>query len=347
MHFPSRNLKNALYDLAFMQLIIPVAGLGSRLRPHTLTTAKPLMHVAGKTVLEHIFDRFKGLPITEVILITGHLKHQFDGYKAPWPVKTVEQMVMRGTADAINLTKELVHGPVIIAFSDTVFDADMSVIAKKDPDGILWAKEVEDYQRFGVIVHKDGIMTKIVEKPSEPISKLANIGLYYIKDHKALFDALDHVLKSPSGKGGEFFLTDAFQYLVDHGKKLRVEPVTGWYDTGTLDTTLDTNAELLKQNQRVQDFAGSARPPPPAPPPPSPAARREWSGSGRRWPPLRPVLDRSRCGWWSRPAAAAGRTSHGPAASRGIPPESARRQRPAPGGGRFRGGSKTPVSPPD
>ena len=257
MHFPSRNLKNALYDLASMQLIIPVAGLGSRLRPHTLTTAKPLMHVAGKTVLEHIFDRFKELPITELILITGHLKHQFEGYKAPWPVKTVEQSVMRGTADAINLTKDIVNGPVIIAFSDTIFDADMSVIAKKDPDGILWAKEVEDYQRFGVIVHKDGIMTKIVEKPSEPISKLANIGLYYIKDHKALFDALDHVLKSPPGKGSKYFLTDALQYLVDHGKKLCVEPVTGWYDTGTLDATLDANAELLKRNQRVQDFAGS------------------------------------------------------------------------------------------
>jgi len=240
-----------------MQLIIPVAGLGSRLRPHTLTTAKPLMHVAGKAVLEHIFDRFKDLPITELILITGHLKHQFEELQAPWPVKTVEQKVMRGTADAINLTKPFIKGPVIIAFSDTIFDADMTVIERLDPDGVLWAKEVEDYQRFGVIVHEKGIMTKIVEKPSEPVSKLANIGLYYIKDHKALFTALDHVLNSPPGKGGEFFLTDAFQYLTDHGKKLRVEPVSSWLDTGTLDATLDTNAELLKRNQRVKDFAGS------------------------------------------------------------------------------------------
>jgi glucose-1-phosphate thymidylyltransferase len=164
---------------------------------------------------------------------------------------------MRGTADAINLTKPLVNGPVIIAFSDTIFDADLTVIKKKDPDGILWAKEVEDYQRFGVIVHKEGVMTKIVEKPSEPVSKLANIGLYYIKDHKALFDAIEHVLHGPPGKGGEFFLTDAFQYLVDHGKKLLVEPVDGWYDTGTWDETINTNAVLLSNKSRHKEFPGS------------------------------------------------------------------------------------------
>jgi glucose-1-phosphate thymidylyltransferase len=237
-----------------MQLIIPVAGIGSRLRPHTLTTAKPLMHVAGKTVLEHIIDRFKGLPITELILITGHLKHQFDDFKAPWPVKTVEQKVMRGTAHAISLTKPLITGPVIIAYSDTVFDADLSVIERLDPDGVLWAKEVEDYQRFGVIIHHNHIMTRIVEKPDEPISKLANIGLYYIKDHQALFTAIEAVLASPPGKGGEFFLADALQLLVDSGKKLRVEPVDGWYDTGTWESTIETNRELLKQQSKHRDF---------------------------------------------------------------------------------------------
>lgn len=260
--FRPETLKTQSRDIYSMQLIIPVAGLGSRLRPHTLTTAKPLMHVAGKAVLDHIVDRFKGLPITELILITGHLKEQFDTYTAPWPIKTVEQKVMRGTADAINLTKPLVRGPVIIAFSDTIFDADMSVIQRLDPDGILWAKEVEDYQRFGVIVQNDGIMTKIVEKPNEPISKLANIGLYYIKDHKVLFDALDHVLKSPPGKGGEYFLTDALQYLVEHGKKLRVEPVTGWYDTGAWDTLMDTHRVLLAKDSKHQMFPDSTIIPP-------------------------------------------------------------------------------------
>lgn len=245
-----------------MQLIIPVAGKGTRLRPHTITTAKPLVHVAGKTVLDHILNRFKNLPITELILITGHLGDQFKDFKAPWPVRLVEQEVMRGTADAINLTRPYIKGPVIIEFSDTIFDADLSIIAKSDADGILWAKEVEDYQNFGVIVHNNSVMTQIIEKPSEPISKLANIGLYYIKDYKALFDGIDYVLKHKPGKGGEFFLTDAFQHMVDAGKKLQVAQVEGWYDTGTWGATIETNRVLLKQHDRSKEFAGCTIVPP-------------------------------------------------------------------------------------
>jgi glucose-1-phosphate thymidylyltransferase len=140
-----------------------------------------------------------------------------------------------------------VDGPVMIIFVDTLFDADLSIVRTTDADGILWAKEAEDYQRFGVIVtDRRGYMQRIVEKPDTPISKLANIGLYYIKDWRTLFDGIAHVITSAAGKGGEFYLTDAFQYMVDKGKRLVVGEVTGWYDCGKVDTLLETNHHLLK-----------------------------------------------------------------------------------------------------
>ena len=106
---------------------------------------------------------------------------------------------------------------------------------------------MEDYQRFGVILtDEDGAMTRIVEKPSEPVSKLANIGLYYIRDWRQLFEGIRHVLRSTPGPGGEFFLTDAFQHMVDHGARIRTAPVGGWYDCGKTETLLATNHHLLE-----------------------------------------------------------------------------------------------------
>jgi glucose-1-phosphate thymidylyltransferase len=150
-----------------------------------------------------------------------------------------------------------VKGPVLIVFVDTVFDADLSIAKNAKDDGIIWAKEVEDYQRFGVVVtDKDGFMTKIVEKPATPISKLANIGLYYIKDVEALWKGIDHVLASPTNKG-EYYLTDAFQHMIEHGRRILTAEVGGWYDCGKLDTLLETNEILLKKGSaRRREFPG-------------------------------------------------------------------------------------------
>jgi glucose-1-phosphate thymidylyltransferase len=140
-----------------------------------------------------------------------------------------------------------VHGPVLIIFVDTVFEADLSIATASDDAGIIWAKEVEDYQRFGVVVtDAAGYMTRIVEKPREPISKLANIGLYYIRDVDALWQGIDHVLAGPRTKG-EWFLTDAFQWMIDHGRRIRTAEVGGWYDCGALNTVLETNRTLLQK----------------------------------------------------------------------------------------------------
>jgi glucose-1-phosphate thymidylyltransferase len=239
-----------------VKVIIPVAGKGTRLRPHTHLTPKPMIKIAGKPVIDYVMDDLKKLGgVEEVIYITGHLKEDFEAYaraKYPWKSVFVEQKEQRGTADAIGLARPYVNQPVMVIFVDTIFDADLSVINRTEADGIIWTKEVEDYKRFGVVVtDKQGNMTKIVEKPNEPISKRANIGLQYIKNWKLLFEGIDYVMKQPANKG-EFYLTDAFQYMVDKGAKLKVENVEGWYDAGKLDTLLETNRIMLEQRKMAR-----------------------------------------------------------------------------------------------
>ena len=236
-----------------MKVIVPLAGKGTRLLPLTKRVPKPLVRVAGRPVMDYVMDAVKGLDVDELIVITGHLKDVVERYIVErYDVKAtfVEQKTLDGTAGAINLARPYVDSPVLIIFVDTVFEADLSLINRVDADGIIWAKEVEDYQRFGVIVtDAGGYMTRIVEKPSTPVSRLANIGLQYIKDWKMLFEGIAHVLKQPPGKGGEYYLTDAFQYMVDRGRRLLTAPVAGWYDCGKVDTLLETNRHLLEHGR--------------------------------------------------------------------------------------------------
>jgi glucose-1-phosphate thymidylyltransferase len=167
--------------------------------------------------------------------------------------------VQDGTAGAIALARDYVDQPVLIIFVDTIFDADLSVTKTIDADGIIWTKEVEDYQRFGVVVtDENGNMTRIVEKPKTPISKRANIGLYYIRNWKLLFEGIDHVLASPPHLG-EYFLTDAFQYMIDKGAHIKVIDVEGWYDAGKIETMLETNQTMLTKgrSRRPETLDGS------------------------------------------------------------------------------------------
>jgi glucose-1-phosphate thymidylyltransferase len=236
-----------------VKVIVPLAGKGTRLLPLTKRVPKPLVRVAGRPVMDYVMDAVKGLDVDELIVITGHLKESVERYIVEHydiPATFVEQKKLDGTAGAVNLARPHVDCPVLIIFVDTVFEADLSLINRVDADGIIWAKEVEDYQRFGVIVtDANGCMTRIVEKPSTPISRLANIGLQYIRDWKSLFDGIAHVLQQPPGKGGEYYLTDAFQYMVDRGRRLLTAPVAGWYDCGKVDTLLETNQHLLEQGR--------------------------------------------------------------------------------------------------
>jgi glucose-1-phosphate thymidylyltransferase len=243
-----------------MQVIIPLAGKGTRLRPHTHLVPKPMLKVAGRPVMDWVMDRLEGLDVTELIFITGHLKEAVEAYakdRYGIPCRFIEQEVQDGTAGAINLARPHITGPVLIIFVDTVFEADLALINRTDADGIIWAKEVDDYQRFGVVVtDADGFMTRIVEKPSTPISKLANIGLYYIRDVAALWAGIDQVLAAPANKG-EYYLTDAFQKMIEAGRRILAAEVGGWYDCGAPGTLLETNGILLRKGAaHRRDFPG-------------------------------------------------------------------------------------------
>ena len=247
-----------------MKVVIPLAGKGTRLRPHTHVTPKPMLKVAGKPVMSYILEDLKKLGgIEQMIYITGHLKEKVEEYARQAlpeiPSVFIEQKVQDGTAGAIALAREYVDQPVLIIFVDTIFDADLLVINRTDADGIIWTKEVEDYQRFGVVVtDENGNMTRIVEKPKTPVSKRANIGLYYIRNWKLLFEGIDHVLASPPHLG-EYFLTDAFQYMIDKGAHIQVIDVAGWYDAGKIETMLETNETMLTRGRarRPESIDGS------------------------------------------------------------------------------------------
>ena len=241
-----------------MKVIIPLAGKGTRLRPHTYVTPKPMLRVAGKPVMQYVLDDIKSLPnVEQIIYITGHLKEKVEEFareSTTIPSIFIQQKVQDGTAGAVALARDYVDQPVLIIFVDTIFDADLSIIESSEADGIIWTKEVEDYQRFGVVVtDESGFMTRIVEKPTTPISKRANIGLYYIRNWQLLFEGIASVLAQKPNKG-EWYLTDAFQYMIDHGAKIRVVDVAGWYDAGKIDTLLETNRAMLER--------GRARSPP-------------------------------------------------------------------------------------
>ncbi len=234
-----------------MQAIIPLAGKGTRVRPHTHSRPKPLLRVANRPVLAHVIEQLREAGVDEIVAIVGHLGEQIEAFlEAEYPdlrVHYVEQEEQRGTADAVGLAEPYVDGPVLILFVDTLFDADLGVIERRaEADGIIWAKEVEDYQRFGVVVtDAEGYMERIVEKPDEPISRLANIGVYYIRDHELLYEGI-HDVMGRDPYLGEYFLTDAFQYMIDGGARLYTAEVRGWWDCGKPETLLATNRALLE-----------------------------------------------------------------------------------------------------
>ncbi|MEQ1857265.1 MAG: sugar phosphate nucleotidyltransferase [Longimicrobiales bacterium] len=247
-----------------MKAVLPLAGKGTRLRPHTHHIPKPLLKVAGKPVLAYLLDDLLALGIQEMVFIVGHLREETEDWiRSEYPQIAghyVFQEVQDGTAGAIALAEPFVDEDVLIAFPDAVLEVDYGLIDSlpRAYGGVIWAKEVEDYQRYGVIVtNPDGTMARIVEKPKHPISKLANIGLYYISNHELLFEGVRHTIAAGAGPGGEFYLTDAFQYMVDHGSPIMTAGVEGWWDAGKPETLLETNHHLLMAGRGGVDPSAS------------------------------------------------------------------------------------------
>jgi len=234
-----------------IRAIIPAAGVGTRLRPHTHTMPKALIHVAGKPILAHILDDLVELGVTDVVLVVGHMgDHIREFVDSHYPAlhrAYVEQPERLGLGHAVRLTRQHVIGhPVLIVLGDTIFRADFSGIVS-DGDSRIGVKEVEDPRRFGIVEVKDGVATRLVEKPDHPTSNLAIVGVYYITDSPLLLVALDSLVARDLRTKGEYQLTDALQIMIERGHRIRPFTVEAWYDCGKTETLLETNRDLLER----------------------------------------------------------------------------------------------------
>ncbi len=256
-----------------MKLIIPMAGRGTRVRPHSHTTPKPLLPVAGTMIIERIIETFARTldrTITEIVYILGPdfgkeikqaLQEMSDRHNAK-AIFRVQETAM-GTAHAVSCAGEDLNGEVIIVFADTLFDSKEKV-SVDDADSVIWLKEVDDPSRFGVAVHDGDTITDFVEKPTKPISKLAIIGVYYFKKGEDLNKEIQYLLdNNVTGHGGEYQLTDALDRLLKGGKTFKKATVDEWLDCGTLPAWLNTTGEILaKENHSYGSYQGTTIHPP-------------------------------------------------------------------------------------
>ena len=234
-----------------MRAIIPVAGIGSRLKPHTFSTPKVLLNVGGKPIIAHILDKLLEEGINKATFVIGYLGDVIKDYvEKTYPsMKSsfIEQKSMEGLGHAIyTAIPTFDDEEIFIILGDTIFDVDLKGVFKNKISS-LGVKEVEDPRRFGVAVLKDGYVEKLVEKPQTPVSNLALVGLYYVSHKKALINCLNELVEKDIRTKGELQLTDALQIMIDKGEKVTTFPVEGWYDCGKPETLLSTNRFLLNR----------------------------------------------------------------------------------------------------
>ena len=250
------------------KIVIPMAGWGTRMRPHTYSKPKPLVSVAGKTTLEHLLDMFKTMPNPEnleYVFIVGpflgelqipaFIKENYPNMKAHYIV----QHEMKGQSHALWLAREYLHGPMQMVFSDTLIETDFSFLAHETADSVAWVMPVPDPRRFGVAeLGKDGYVTRFIEKPQTLENNLVIAGCYYFREAKDLVAAIEEQMERNITLKNEFFLADAMSIMIEHGTKIRVHEIGTWLDTGTIEATLDTNKILLdKLGSQIGKFKGS------------------------------------------------------------------------------------------
>jgi glucose-1-phosphate thymidylyltransferase len=236
-----------------LKIVVPMAGLGTRLRPHTWSKPKPMVSVAGKAVLGHVLDMFSSLldpQNTEIIFIVGYMGEQAEAYiRENYPdvkARFVVQEEMKGQSHALHLARKYIEGPTIVAFVDTLIELDLSFVKNEDLEAVVCVKPVPDPRRFGVAeVGPDGFVKHLVEKPSDMQNNLALVGFYYFKRGEDLLSAIEEQMDRKIQLKNEYFLADAVNIMLDHGLKMRTEVVDVWLDAGTPETLLETNRYLL------------------------------------------------------------------------------------------------------
>ena len=247
-----------------MNVLLPMAGFGTRLRPLTWSKPKPLVPVAGQPVLGHVLDMFDGVPdVEEVVFIVGYLGDQVQAYvQRAYPrlsARYVEQREMLGQSHALWLAREYLRGPVMVLFVDTLIETDLRRAIGSRESAVAWVKAVEDPRRFGVAeVGEGGWVRRLVEKPADRHNNLAVVGCYFLPEGEALTQAIDEQMKRNVQLNGEFFLVDALNLMLERGLKMRVEPVEVWEDCGKPDALLHTNRYLLDHGR--ENSAAAARP---------------------------------------------------------------------------------------
>ena len=237
-----------------MKIIIPMAGMGKRMRPHTLTVPKPLVPIAGKAIVHRLVEdiaKVCGEKIEEVAFIIGDFGKETEQRL----IKIAESIGAKGTiyyqrealgtAHAIYCAKESLDGKVVVAFADTLFKADFTLDTSNE--GIIWVQKVEDPKPFGVVKLNDkNEITDFVEKPEHFVSDLAIIGIYYFQDGENLKKELQYVIDNDIKDKGEFQLTSALENMKNKGIKFLPGKVTDWLDCGNKDSTVDTNSKYLE-----------------------------------------------------------------------------------------------------
>lgn len=249
-----------------VDVVLPVAGLGTRLRPQTWTKPKPLVSVAGKPMLAHVLDRVLEVQPSQIVFITGFLGEQIESWAREYldvPVAFVEQPEMRGQTDAIIRARDLAQEDALILFPDMLFEADFGDLRQADADVVVFTKEVGDPSAFGIAVIEDDRIVRLVEKPQDPVSNLAIIGIYYIREMPRLYAAIEEQMRRGISLKNEYFLADAIQLMIDDGAKVVSMPATVWEDCGSAENLLSTNRYLLKaQHQQSTEREGSVIVPP-------------------------------------------------------------------------------------
>ena len=252
-----------------LKIVIPMAGWGTRMRPHTWSKPKPLVGVAGRTALDYLLDMFKTVPDpgrTEYIFIVDPYLGEMqipDFIAKHYPeIKShfVVQGEMKGQSHALYLARQYLTGSMIMCFSDTLLETDFSFLDREKSDGVVWVKEVEDPRRFGVAeVNKEGWVTRLIEKPQTKDNKLAVVGCYYFKSAENLMAAIEEQMQRNIQLKNEFFLVDAVNIMLGYRAVMRVEKVETWLDTGTIEATLETNRYLLERNSNKTQNAKSEK----------------------------------------------------------------------------------------